>query len=127
MRTVAHNRIPVPRSEWAGKKPDSVLDKQVANLCNRLQKLSFLTICNMPPTIVGSLALGQFRCGRDDWKVGFDMLVRRFMTLLSLLLFGTAAFAQNVVHPVPEGGSDLAYLAVAGASCLGAIVYRFRR
>jgi len=54
------------------------------------------------------------------------MQIRRLMTVLSLLLFSTAAFAQNI-HRVPEGGSDLAYLALAGASCIGAVVYRFRR
>jgi hypothetical protein len=55
------------------------------------------------------------------------MLARRLMSLLSLLLFSTAAFAQSTTRAVPEGGSDLAYLAVAGVSCIGAIVYRFRR
>jgi hypothetical protein len=55
------------------------------------------------------------------------MLDRRLMTVLSLLLFSTAALAQSATHQVPEGGSDLAYLALAGASCIGAIVYRFRR
>ncbi len=36
------------------------------------------------------------------------------------------AVAQNF-HKMPEGGSNLVYLAIAGVSCIGAIVYKFRR
>jgi hypothetical protein len=54
------------------------------------------------------------------------MSARRLMTMLFLASISTAAFAQNIQR-LPEGGSDIAYLALAGISCIGAIVYRFRR
>jgi hypothetical protein len=55
------------------------------------------------------------------------LLQTRSLGLLVLLL-GAAPFAlaQNT-HRVPEGGSDLAYLLLAGCSCIGAIWYRVRR
>jgi len=42
------------------------------------------------------------------------------------LMMATPLFAQSTIR-VPEGGSDLVYLAVAGMSCVGTIWYRFRR
>jgi hypothetical protein len=44
-----------------------------------------------------------------------------------LVLLATPLFAQGAVRRVPEGGSELAYAALAGVSCLGAIWYRVRR
>ena len=45
-----------------------------------------------------------------------------------ILLLSAAPFAlAQATHRVPEGGSDLAYLLLAGSSCIGAIWYRVRR
>ena len=41
------------------------------------------------------------------------------------LMVATPLFAQSTIR-VPEGGSDLVYLAVAGMSFAGTIWYRFR-
>ncbi len=54
--------------------------------------------------------------------------MRNSAAMAALVLFGLVpgAFAQNF-HRVPEGGSDLVYLAFAGISCVGAIFYKSRR
>jgi hypothetical protein len=39
-----------------------------------------------------------------------------------LMGLGSQAFAQNV-HQVPEGGSELIYLVLTGASCFGVMFY----
>lgn len=55
------------------------------------------------------------------------LLQTRSLGLLFLLL-GAAPFAlAQATHKLPEGGSDLAYLVIAGCSCIGAIWYRVRR
>jgi tetrahydromethanopterin S-methyltransferase subunit D len=54
------------------------------------------------------------------------ILRNSFVGLVVSVLLATPLFAQSV-HRVPEGGSELAYAAVAGVSCLGAIWYRVRR
>ncbi|HSY13907.1 MAG TPA: hypothetical protein VK976_17065 [Verrucomicrobiae bacterium] len=55
---------------------------------------------------------------------------KSFGKSLGLLLVVAAAaplaLAQSV-RRVPEGGSDLAYLLLAGVSCAGAVWYRYRR
>jgi drug/metabolite transporter (DMT)-like permease len=48
------------------------------------------------------------------------------MAAVILVCAAPAAFAQ-AIHRVPEGGTDLVYLALAGISCAGAVFYRFRR
>jgi hypothetical protein len=54
--------------------------------------------------------------------------VLRSMVLSAfVLVVGTPLLAQLTTRQVPEGGSDLAYLSVAGISCLSAIWYRVRR
>jgi hypothetical protein len=54
-------------------------------------------------------------------------LVRNSCLAVTVLLFAVPqAFAQ-AVHRMPEGGSDLVYIALAGISCLGAVVYRSRK
>jgi hypothetical protein len=52
--------------------------------------------------------------------------LRSFLGSAVVVLLAAPLFAQSV-HRVPEGGSELAYAAVAGVSCLGAIWYRVRR
>jgi hypothetical protein len=44
-----------------------------------------------------------------------------------VLALATPLFAQGSIKRVPEGGSELAYAALAGISCLGAVWYRVRR
>ncbi len=55
---------------------------------------------------------------------------KSFRNSLGLLLTVAAAaplaLAQNI-HRVPEGGSDIAYLLMAGVTCVGAVWYRYRR
>jgi hypothetical protein len=47
---------------------------------------------------------------------------------LLILFLGAAPFAlAQASHRLPEGGSDLTYLVLAGGSCIGAIWYRIRR
>jgi hypothetical protein len=55
-------------------------------------------------------------------------LMRNSLATAAVVLFGLAqgAFAQSI-RRVPEGGSDLVYLALAGISCVGAIFYKTRR
>jgi len=54
--------------------------------------------------------------------------VRNSCLLAALLLVCAVPFALAVPPTaVPEGGSDLAYLAVAAVSCAGAIFYKVRR
>jgi hypothetical protein len=48
-----------------------------------------------------------------------------FLSAMALVMT-TPLFAQSI-HKVPEGGSELAYAALAGVSCLGAVWYRVRR
>lgn len=55
-----------------------------------------------------------------------SLLKKSSLALLVLLSSAPAVFAQNI-HRVPEGGSDLVYIALAGISCLGAVFYRTRR
>lgn len=54
--------------------------------------------------------------------------MRNSLAMATVILFGMVpgAFAQNF-HRVPEGGSDLVYLAFAGISCVGAVFYKTRR
>ena len=55
-------------------------------------------------------------------------IMRNSWLLLAVTLFLVpSGFAQQNIHHVPEGGSDLMYLALAGMSCFGAIFYRVRR
>jgi hypothetical protein len=49
-----------------------------------------------------------------------------FVITVMALLAAMPLFGQNV-HRLPEGGSELAYASLVGASCLGAIWYRVRR
>ncbi len=55
-------------------------------------------------------------------------LMRNSLGMAAVVLLGLVqgAFAQNI-RKVPEGGSDLVYLALAGISCVGAIFYKTRR
>jgi hypothetical protein len=54
-------------------------------------------------------------------------VVRNSWLAVTVLLCAVPqAFAQSV-HRVPEGGSDLVYIALAGISCVGAVVYRIRK
>jgi hypothetical protein len=54
-------------------------------------------------------------------------LVRNSWLAVTVLLCAVPqAFAQSI-HRVPEGGSDLVYIVLAGISCLGAAVYRIRK
>ncbi len=43
-----------------------------------------------------------------------------------LFIAAPQVFAQSV-NKLPEGGSDLVYIALAGISCLGAVFYRTRK
>ena len=43
-----------------------------------------------------------------------------------LFIAAPQVFAQSV-NKLPEGGSDLFYIALAGISCLGAVFYRTRK
>lgn len=53
--------------------------------------------------------------------------LRNFVVISSMaLLVAIPMFGQNVQR-LPEGGSELAYASLVGASCLGAIWYRIRR
>lgn len=55
--------------------------------------------------------------------------VRNCCLLAALLLVCAVPFglAQPGPSTVPEGGSELAYLAVAAVSCAGVMFYKFRR
>ena len=54
-------------------------------------------------------------------------LVRKSsLAAIGLFCFVPELLAQSV-RRLPEGGSDLICIAMAGISCLGAVVYRIRR
>ncbi len=53
--------------------------------------------------------------------------IRNFFLSAMVLALATPLFAQGSIKRVPEGGSELAYAALAGISCLGAVWYRVRR
>lgn len=53
--------------------------------------------------------------------------LRNIFLSAMVLAIASPLFAQNTIRRVPEGGSELAYAAVAGISCLGAVWYRVRR
>jgi hypothetical protein len=55
--------------------------------------------------------------------------VRNCCLLAALLLVCAVAFglADPGPNTVPEGGSELAYLAVAAVSCVGVMFYKFGR
>jgi hypothetical protein len=54
-------------------------------------------------------------------------LVRNSWLAVTVLLCAMPQALAQSVHRVPEGGSDLVYIALAGISCLGAVVYRIRK
>ena len=54
--------------------------------------------------------------------------VKKFVFALFMVAFALAAAPHAMATPVPapEGGENLPYLIMAGASCFGAMVYRIR-
>ena len=55
-----------------------------------------------------------------------SMMLRNIVLAAVALVVATPLFAQSTIK-TPEGGSELAYLALAGMSFAGTIWYRIRR
>ena len=103
--------------DWIGR-PDTIEHSQVVS------PMPGFEFPDISPRITQPVDSPEAESGSKQKEV---RQVKKFVFALFMVAFALAAAPHAMaVVTVPEGGENLPYLIMAGASCFGAMVYRIR-